>query len=210
MSYHVHKHRRTPPRAWPLTAVALVSVALTVAGCENSSRSGIARLSSGRAASQRGTSTASSESDASSPESKASVGRALIAYARCMRASAVPNFPDPSAGGGFHVGAGTNPSSPVFKAAQANCQKLMPGGDGPPGSGSPPSAQTMAHWLNVSRCMRRHGVSAFPDPTTSGPARSGSSPTGVAIDHEGAIFALSAAIMQSPAFEQAAATCNLR
>jgi hypothetical protein len=37
-----------------------------------------------------------------------------------------------------------------------------------------------------------------------------SSSSSVAIDHEGAIFALSATIMQSPAFERAAAICNLR
>jgi hypothetical protein len=108
----------------------------------------------------------------------------------------------------MHVGAGTE-SSPAFKAAQAKCQGLMPGG-GPPGSGSPPSAQTLAHLLKVSQCMRTHGVFAFPDPMTSGPSRSRGSANGVAIDREGAIFALSATIMHSPAFKQAAATCNLR
>jgi hypothetical protein len=108
----------------------------------------------------------------------------------------------------MHVGAETE-SSPAFEAAQAKCQKLIPGG-GPPGSGSPPSAETMAHMLQVSQCMRKHGVSAFPDPTTSGPSKAGGSANGVAIDHEGAIFALSATIMQSPAFKPAAATCDLR
>ena len=32
------------------------------------------------------------------------------------------------------------------------------------GSTTPPSAQTMAHWQSVARCMRRHGVSRVPQP----------------------------------------------
>src|ERR1700689_4488728 len=38
-----------------------------------------------------------------------------------------------------------------------------------PGSTTHPSAQTMAHWRTVAQCMRQHGVSRFPDPTTSIP-----------------------------------------
>ena len=38
-----------------------------------------------------------------------------------------------------------------------------------PGSTTHPSAQTMAHWRDVAQCMREHGVSGFPDPTTSVP-----------------------------------------
>jgi hypothetical protein len=205
-----HIHRLTPPRARLLTAVALLSVALTVAGCGSSSGPGVAQLSSGKGASSEDASSQGASAASSESEEKAGVGQTMIAYAKCVRASGVPNFPDPQPHGGFRVGAGMNPSSPAFKAAQAKCQKLMPGGGGPPSSGSPPSAQTMAHLLKVSQCMRKHGVSAFPDPTTSGPSRSGGGPNGVAIDHEGAIFALSATIMQSPAFKQAEATCNLR
>ena len=214
MRYSVHTDRLPPPRAWLLAAAAILSVALPVAGCGSSSSPGVAQLSSGKGASSEGVSSqgalaGSSESGGSSPESKGQViGQALIAYAKCMRSHGVPSFPDPNHGAPMHVGAGTE-SSPAFKAAQAKCQKLMPGG-GPPGSGSPPSAQTMADWLKVSQCMREHGVSAFPDPATSGPPKSGGSANGVAIDHEGAIFALSATIMQSPGFERAAATCNLR
>ena len=57
----------------------------------------------------------------------------MVAYAKCMRASGVPNFPDPNASGGFafHARAGLI-NSPLFKAAQAKCQQLLPEG---PGSG---------------------------------------------------------------------------
>ena len=215
MPYHIHVERLIPPRAWLLTATAILSIAPALAGCGNSSSPGVAHLSSGKGAksegaSSQGASAASSESGGSSPESKGqAIGQALIAYAKCMRSHGVPSFPDPNPGAPMRVSAGTE-SSPAFKAAQARCQKLMPGGGGPPGSGSPPSAQTMAHWLKVSQCMRKHGVSAFPDPATSGPSKSSGSANGVTIDHEGAIFALSATIMQSPAFKRAAAMCNLR
>ena len=39
------------------------------------------------------------------------------------------------------------------------------------GSTTHPSAQTLAHWRNVAQCMREHGISRFPDPTTSVPAQ---------------------------------------
>ena len=67
----------------------------------------------------------------------------------------------------FHTGAGVDPSSPAFKAAQAKCEKFLPPG---PGSGPPPSAQTLAHYLKVAQCMRRHGVPDFPDPRTRVPS----------------------------------------
>lgn len=81
--------------------------------------------------------------------------------------------------------AGANPAAPLFKAAQAKCHELLPGG-GQPGSEAP-SAQTLARWLKISQCMRKHGISGFPDPTTSMPSKP---PTGVGeiADREGAIL----------------------
>jgi hypothetical protein len=186
-----------------IAAAGLASVALAVAGCGGSSSPGVAHLSSGK-----GAPSASPEGDGSSTESKASPEQAMLAFAKCMRSNGVPNFPDPNAGGGavVRIPTGGNTAAPLFKAAQAKCQKLLPGG-GLPGSGSPPSAQTLAHWLKVSQCMRKHGVSGFPDPSTSVPSKSGGGP-GVVADREGAIFAIPATIMQSPAFTRAAAACG--
>ncbi len=57
-----------------------------------------------------------------------------LEMARCMRSHGVPNFPDPQfqggAGGGFGIrltGAGINPSSPAFGAAQKACGSIFGG-----------------------------------------------------------------------------------
>jgi signal transduction histidine kinase len=76
-----------------------------------------------------------------------------------------------------------------------------------PGQTTHPSAQTMAYWRGVARCMRGHGVSAFPDPAASVPRDIFR--VGVVSDRDGAILVLPAALnLQSPAFLQAATTCG--
>jgi len=191
-----------PPRARLLTAAALLSVAVALAGCGGPSSPGVARLSSGK-----GASTASSEGSGSPSESPARLEQAAIAYAKCMRSNGVPNFPDPNADGGFlfHTRAGLI-DSPLFKAARAKCHKLLPEG---PGSGPPPSAQTLARFLNIARCMRQHGVSDFPDPRTSvTPNPFGSRGVGVISDIEGVILVFPSTInQQAPAFTRAATAC---
>ena len=94
-----------------------------------------------------------------------------LAFAECMRANGVPDFPDPSAGRGalFAIPAGTNPAAPAFKTAQAKCQKLM--GGGPPSRyRTHPSAQTLAKLVRIAECMRKHGIPQFPDPRTTVPS----------------------------------------
>ena len=62
----------------------------------------------------------------------------------------------------------------------------------------------MAHWRTVAQCMRQHGVSGFPNPTTAVPPDLRIS--GEVSDRDGAILAIPATInMQSAAFTQAAA-----
>jgi hypothetical protein len=185
-----------------LAAAGLAGVALALAGCGGSSGPSVAHLHSAK-----GSGNTSSESSGSSPESTANPEQAGVAYAQCMRASGVPNFPDPKPGGGFlfHARAGMT-SSPGFKAAQAKCHKLMPGG-GPP-STTNPSPQTLAHFLKVAQCMRTHGVPDFPDPRTSVPSNPFGSGYGVISDIEGAILIFPSTIdRQSPAFTRAAAAC---
>ena len=64
----------------------------------------------------------------------------------------------------------------------------------------------MAHWRQVALCMRQHGVSRFPDPTTSVPPNF---PYQAEVsDRDGAIFVFPSTIsMQSAAFTRAAAAC---
>jgi hypothetical protein len=116
----------------------------------------------------------------------------------------MPDFPDPSPGGGFTVRAGINPSSPAF----AECQKFLPGG-GAPGSGAPPTAQALAAMLKVSQCMRQHGISDFPDPRTSIPSdRRG---IGEIAEHDRVILIFPPGFdEQSPAFTRAAAACSFQ
>lgn len=187
--------------------MAVVSVTL-LAGCGASSPGSNATADSshhvssaatvGRVTSSRATKSAAS---ASGP----------LAYAECMRANGVPNFPDPSAGGGFQIPASDNPASPAFKAAEAKCQKLESGAVGgapTPGGTTHPTAQTLAKMRKIAQCMREHGIAQFPDPTTSVP----SSMVGVRqiADRDGAIFVFKDTLdMLSPAFTKAAAACGL-
>jgi hypothetical protein len=94
--------------------------------------------------------------------SGASSARAALAFSECMRSHGVPNFPDPSLGGVLNIeGTGIDPSSPAFEAGQTTCDKLVPGG-GPPAHAS---AEQRRRLFAISKCMRAHGVSEFPDPT---------------------------------------------
>jgi hypothetical protein len=207
MPHGLHIDRLTTSPARLLTAAALLSIALAGTGCGGSSSSpGVAHLSSTKAGA-----SANSGGGGASTDSEASPEQAGLAFAKCMRASGVPNFPDPKAGGGFVFHASPRLiSSPAFKAAQAKCQKLMPGG-GPPGPGSTtnPSPQTLARFLRIARCMRRHGVEDFPDPRTSVPSQPfGSGGPGVISDIEGVILLFPGTIDQStPVFTRAAAAC---
>jgi signal transduction histidine kinase len=81
-----------------------------------------------------------------------------------------------------------------------------PGGLPDPGSRTHPSAQTMAHWRTVAQCMRQHGVSGFPDPTTSIPSNFAN--VGVVSDRDGAILVLTQTVEQSPKFTPAATACG--
>lgn len=128
-----------------------------------------------------------------------------VAFARCMRSHGVPNLPDPT-GGGIHIpaGSGIDPFSPVFKAAQAACAKLLPGG-GP--AGRHPTAQLIAQTRQMSECMRRHGVTGFPDPTVKPPSRP--SDYSILENRDGVIIAVPNTIdPRSPIFRQAARTCH--
>ena len=82
-----------------------------------------------------------------------------------------------------------------------------PGGLPLPGAKTRPSAQTMAHWQAVAQCMRRRGVSEFPNPTTSVPRNLRF--VGSMTDRDGAILAIPYTVNQeSSAFIRAAITCG--
>jgi len=148
---------------------AVISVLLVAAGCGGGGKSP-------SVASIGGTTTASSSRGAAPPAGSAqSSGGANLTiklqngekFSQCMRASGVPNFPDPSASGELSIGSGSgiDPRSPKFQAAMQKCRKLLPNG-GQPSPQQIAKAQKAA--LAFSKCMRSHGVTDFPDPTFSG------------------------------------------
>jgi signal transduction histidine kinase len=75
------------------------------------------------------------------------------------------------------------------------------------GSRTHPSAQTTAYWREVALCMRRHGVSSFPEPTDSVPLRLDG--VGMVSDRSGAILVFPATIdTNSARFTGAANACG--
>jgi len=145
----------------------------------------------------------------SKPPAEGQLQNDALKYARCMRANGVPAFPDPSPGGGFEFtrGAGVDPSSPTVRAAQAKCRAYMPAGPAAPGSTTHPSTQWLAKMVKAAQCMRRHGISDFPDPTTTMPSMTGFN--GVISDIDGVLFVFPATIdTQSVAFKRAANQCG--
>ena len=129
-----------------------------------------------------------------------------IKYADCMRGKGVPTFPDPSGAGVQLSGTGINTQSPAFRSAQSACQKLLPGGGPAPGGGSP---SHITQGVKIAECMRAHGLRSFPDPTISPPSTPPAA-GGMALFSPYGSFSLSASLVQSPAFKQAATTCGFR
>ena len=139
--------------------------------------------------------------------SKPSHGAGLdpgIRFADCMRANGYPSYPDPSGGGGgVQIPDSVDVNSPAFQHAQKACGGLIPGPGGRPAA----TAQQTATLLALSRCMRAHGVSGFPDPVSSPPA----SPAGMALafGRPGAFIVVPQTLQpQSPVFRTAAKACH--
>ncbi|HWD70475.1 MAG TPA: HAMP domain-containing sensor histidine kinase [Solirubrobacteraceae bacterium] len=82
-------------------------------------------------------------------------------------------------------------------------------GRGLPGAGlrTHPSAQTMAYWRGVARCMRQHGVTSFPNPTNLMPRHAGA--FGEISDRDGALLVFGRGVdTQSAAASAAANACG--
>jgi len=98
-----------------------------------------------------------------------------LAFSECMRAHGEPNFPDPGSNGVITMqgsGAGAKGKGqdqriggPQMMTANKACRHLLPNGGVPTAA----QRQQMANGaLKFAECMRAHGVSNFPDPSTSG------------------------------------------
>jgi hypothetical protein len=133
-------HRRPLPRRAGLGLLVIVGV--LAAGCGEDS-------------------TGAGESASSSGSER---GKALLAYASCMRDHGVPDFPDPKrVSGGWRLGlTQAMMESPAYEIAKEGaCRSLE---QAVAGTGTV-SAQERERALRFAACMRSHGVRSFPDPT---------------------------------------------
>ncbi len=148
---------RRPRRAWPPRArtAAAIAASTVIAACGSNSPS-----------------SSSSGGHPTQAQIQEQLHQDALRFARCMRSHGVSNFPDPTSPGAdkeFLLGQipGVNRQSPAFQSAQTACKHLLPGGG--PGSRDA-TAKVMAHLLHISRCLRAHGLTGFPDPTSSPPS----------------------------------------
>ena len=212
-------HPRRPsrsPQARLLAAATLVSAVL-VAGCGGSSggQSTAATTVSAATPVARTTTAAhavATHRHATGSNRPGSYGSGPLALAKCMRADGVPDFPDPGPNGNFSLGSTFNPASPTFRAAQSKCQKLMDAGavGGPlvPGATTHPSPQTLEKLVRIAQCMRRHGISQFPDPRTSIPSNAGPGIQEIT-NFDGVILLFPTTLnLQEPAYRQDLTACG--
>jgi hypothetical protein len=92
--------------------------------------------------------------------------KSAVAYAACMRSHGITNFPDPNSQGG-HNASNLDMNTPQFGAAQKACRNLLPAGDQTT-TNSALSPRQLAQLLKFAKCMRAHGITNFPDPTSKG------------------------------------------
>lgn len=126
-----------------------------------------------------------------------------LAFAKCMRAHGVSNFPDPGASisgpynsvGSVVIPTSINTHSPAFETAMASCRGLISAAlsaQDKPAVTASMKASLIAH----AQCMRTHGVPGYQDPTF--PASGGISVTDAGTDP------------QSPAYKHAVTVCANR
>jgi hypothetical protein len=133
------------------SAIAAAAVPLLAAGCGGGAPH-VARIGS------------------TSTRTVTTTGNPLIAYVHCIRVHGVPAFPDPDSTGGIpkdKVIALQN--DPKLARATSACQSLMPAtGLAPPPASAQQTRTRIADELSFAHCMRREGVTNFPDPSASG------------------------------------------
>jgi hypothetical protein len=142
-----------------------------------------------------------------------------LAFARCMRANGVPNFPNPDRQGNF------NPANPEVQALDApsspqrgphplspqlnvlmQCRSVLPNA----GTGltleqiQQITQQNLRNAVQAAHCMRAHGIANFPDPVASNPQEGGG------VSWQPVISAIQAGLVSTstPSYEAAFMNCN--
>jgi hypothetical protein len=139
-------------RAWPQRVGLLAAVAglalLTVACSSNSSSTGTG-----------GSPQAASVTPSASHQA--------VAFAQCMRAHGVPNYPDPGSVSGPINPSQLGVSDATYQSAKTTCTRLDPPPQQSAGLTTAQEQHVLGELLNFSRCMRSHGVPNFPDPNSA-------------------------------------------
>jgi hypothetical protein len=157
-------------RRWLVALAPVVAVVLGLGACGRASPSSAARMATTVSftnsvpAISRGTTKGRLLSGKPGSTGEPSQSEQLE-LAQCMRSHGVANFPDPSPEGGFLralSAAGIDTHSPSYQRALHACKRYNPTEDMTPAQ----SAAEMAKALELSECMRSHGVLNFPDPST--------------------------------------------
>jgi hypothetical protein len=152
-----------------------------------------------------GSGTASQASQGSS-----NATQKAVAYADCMRAHGVGNFPDP---GSESSSTGIDMNSATFQSARAKCANLLPFGH----ISTHATEQQIRQAVESATCMRDHGFANFPDPIVSstpptpppGPPSAGDGTPGTISYSNGILFKIPSSIdTSSPAFQAVAKACN--
>jgi hypothetical protein len=89
-----------------------------------------------------------------------------LAYSQCMRSNGVANYPDPNAQGVVPVtpNNGVDYTSPQFLQAAKACRKLAVTIT----MTAQQRQQAISQFLKYDACMRSHGITDMPDPSTVG------------------------------------------
>jgi hypothetical protein len=137
-----------------------------------------------------------------------------LAFAKCMRANGVPNFPNPDRQGNF------NDANPEVQAMYDNgvppqggtrtvspqrnvlfeCRSVLPNA----GTGltleqmQQISQQNLREEVDGARCMRAHGITNFPDPVAAEQDNTSSWPSAIRADVD----------TSTPSYEAALTACN--
>jgi len=128
-----------------------------------------------------------------------------LAFAKCMRATGVPNFPDPDRQGNFDNATiqALQSNGSQERAALLQCRSVLPNA----GTGltveqiQAGHEQYLREAVQAARCMRAHGITNFPDPAGMTQASG--------VNWQPDISAIQAGLSTStPSYEAAFLACN--
>ncbi|MGB9113524.1 MAG: hypothetical protein WCF24_12475 [Acidimicrobiales bacterium] len=143
------------------TVLALGTVALLFGACGGGSSPGVASVRG----SSTSTTIAGGAGNSGGPPTQAQL-RAMLKFAQCARKKGLSNFPDPPYRAGELDNLGYTKYSPQMEKADRECHALALA------SGFVESKAEIEYYLQqdlkTSECMRAHGVTDFPDPSSKG------------------------------------------